>query len=195
MKRIFLALAVVFIAAGVNAQAPSFGVKAGLNLSNTTNGDGNKIKPGLYAGVTAEWKFTDFVGFAPELVYSRQGTTAKGINDSDFGGSIDRVSIRLNYLNLPLMVRLYVDDKFTVSIGPQIGFLLNSKFWVKNDGSTMSESIDGSNSVDFSFGVGVDYDLLPNLAATARFNVGLTNWNEYFDSKNRVFQLGLAYRF
>ncbi len=197
MKKIFLTIAVVLMAVAVNAQAPSFGLKGGLNLSTITSADDAKMKPSVYVGAFAEWKFTDFVGFAPELVYSRQGSAIK----DEYLGEADAGKMRLNYLNVPLMVKLYVADGLTVDLGPQVGFLLEAKMWAKIDGQTDTEDIcDAINKVDVSFGAGVTYNFTDRLGVSARYNIGLTKVPDSSESgasgmKNSVLQIGLSYRF
>lgn len=109
-----------------------------------------------------------------------------------------KVQARVNYLNIPVLARLYVWDKFTVDLGPQLGFALNAKARIKEGDTKVKSKIDDLNTVDLSLAMGVSYEFDMGLLVSARYNLGLTN---VFDkdavgstNKNRVFQLSVGYK-
>lgn len=55
---------------------------------------------------------TDAISFAPELLLSFQGA-----KDDD-------ESLKLNYLNIPLMGKYHITEEIAVEFGPHIGLLL-----------------------------------------------------------------------
>lgn len=188
MKKIILTIAVVAFAASVSAQDFSYGLKGGLNLATFTNDSEAKLKPSIYIGGFAEWRLGDVLAISPELYYSRQGAAAnmQGL----------KVKSRLNYLNLPVLAKLYLTDALSLDLGPQIGFLINSVAWAKANGNTGTTKMKGVNSVDVSFPVGLTFNF-GNYLVQGRYNIGLTQINDDDPdkSKNSVIQLGVGYRF
>ncbi len=184
MKKIILLIAAITLTTGVYAQGWwDFGVKAGLNLANVTDSDLD-AKASIYVGAFAEYRLSEFFGIQPELVYSRQGGVVK-VNDVKFQS-------RLNYLNLPILAKLYVLEGLSVDLGPQFGLLLNAKDVADND---VSVDLDNMQSLDVSFAMGLSYRIAPRFDVSARYNLGLTKVRKHTDNKNSVFQFGLGYRF
>ena len=192
-KIIFLAAALVISAAAFSQT--SFGLKSGLSLANLTNSEGEaKFKPSIYAGGFMEFSLNYIISVSPELYYSRQGFHAE---EDDV-----KMNLRLNYMNLPVLVKLYVADNLSLDLGPQVGFLLNSKVWVKSGGVSATMDVPNEympvelNSVDVSFAMGLTYNL-GNFFLQGRYNLGLTDIakDDPDHSKNSVIQFGVGYRF
>ncbi|GHV02786.1 hypothetical protein FACS1894159_11750 [Bacteroidia bacterium] len=204
MKKVILILAAAALTVSASAQDFSWGVKAGANLATVTNTDGAELKPSIYLGAFAEWKFTDLIGFAPELVYSRQGTSGSSSEDLGGGVTVDaKTKMRLNYLNVPLTVKFYVVDNLSIDVAPQVGFMLNAKAHVKATSAGTSATVnqdlgDQFNKIDFGVGLGATYNI-EKIFVQARYNLGLANLAKDYDGddkpKNGVIQIGVGYRF
>lgn len=124
MKKLVLAL-IAGIALWGTAQAQTefrFGPKVGLNVTNLTHSDGDN-KVSINVGAFAEMRINDLLGIQGELLYSRQGWRDK----VDIDGDNVNVKYRVNYLNIPVMARLYVMEHLSVDLGPQLGIALNAK--------------------------------------------------------------------
>ena len=169
----------------MTAQEFNFGIKGGLN-SSTIGGDVKDTKAlvAFNAGVFAEIKLGDILGIQPELVYSAQGTKFKTGDD-----------LKLNYLQVPVMVKLYLFDIIYAEAGPQVGFLMSAK-----SGST--DIKDQINSTEVALGVGAGVNIADKIRLGLRFNFGLTDVfkdsptnNADYTSRNVVFQVGAAYIF
>lgn len=192
MKKLFILAAILLFVCSAKAQSDiTIGPKVGLNVTNISNIDNSKNKISIHLGGFAEWKVNDFFAIQPELLYSRQGFRTK---DGDIKGKF-----RVNYLNIPVLAKLYVLDELSVDLGPQLGFALNGKSKLKNDGHTATEKFKHLNTVELSFAIGVSYNW-DDLMFSARYNVGLSNVidKDYLDmgnNKNHVFQLSVGYRF
>lgn len=192
MKKLFLLAALVCGFFVVNAQNITIGPKAGLNVTNISNISGNKNKLSIHVGAFAEWRVNDFFGIQPEIVYSRQGFRWK---DDGY-----KVKNRVNYLNIPILAKLYVLDELSVDLGPQIGFALNGKAVAKEDGNTHKYKNKDLNTVELSWAIGLSYNW-DDFMFSARYNIGLSNvmdkdksWDGS-NNKNHVFQLSVGYRF
>lgn len=183
MKKIMFSLLILMLVTIVNAQNDSsrFGLIGGGNLANITNAGNNKNLIGFNAGVFAEFKLSEKFAVQPEVMYSAQGAAS----DSSY----DPVKLKLNYINIPVMAKLYVADEFNIMAGPQIGFLASAKL-------RETDIKDSVKKTDFGFNFGVGYDINDDVFVQARYNMGLTGFTkEEFDtpSKNSVFQLSLGF--
>lgn len=196
MKKLFLFLLFLGVTGMVCAQSEIvIGPKFGLNATNISNSEG-KNKASIHLGGFATTKLSERIALQVELLYSRQGWRDKGHIEGD---KDVKLKARVNYLNIPVMARFYVLDKFSVDLGPQLGLALNAKAKAKYGSTTVKEKIDDLNTVDLTFGMGLSYDLDMGFTVSARYNLGITN---VFDkdktgvtNTNRVFQLSLGYRF
>lgn len=192
MRKFIIAALMLLISSSAFAlDGVEWGVKGGLNLAKITKTDDGKIKPSIYIGGFATYKFNDIVAIQPELIYSRQGVTTKQ------GGV--KYQYRINYINLPILAKLYVLENLTVDLGPQFGFVLNSKINRKSGGTSVKTSAsDMVKKFDVSFAMGVTYTVIGNIDLSFRYNLGLTKAikAEFGDKrKNSVIQLGAGYRF
>ncbi|PIF59119.1 porin family protein [Flavobacterium sp. 2] len=193
MKRIILAAIAVMTFGFANAQQTRFGVKGGLNISTVVGGDVNDTKSliGFHVGGFAEIHVVEKFFIQPELSYSAQGTKVDGPLGSD-------VDLKLNYLNIPVLAKYYfVENKFSVEAGPQLGILLSAK----GNGTDVK---DLTRSTDFGFNLGAGYNFTENLSVGIRYTIGLSplsdkdidNTEDYYDSaKNSNLALSLAYKF
>jgi hypothetical protein len=221
MKKLVLSAAVALMAITANAQDATtstditFGAKAGLNLANVGGDiDDADSKLGFHVGGYAEFMVSEKFSVQPELVFSQQGYKFEESYTEDFGGEEIRISeeakTKLNYLNLPVMAKFYVADGFSLEVGPQVGFLLSAEEEYEGtatfeDGSTESisetEDIkDFVSSIDFAVGVGAGYKLDGGLNFAVRYNLGLSNINDFegsddFKAQNNVFQFSVGYSF
>jgi hypothetical protein len=176
----------------------TFGVKAGVNLSNIINGQENlDFSPGMKAdfhlGVVANLHFgyrdegspvgTGRFGLQPELLYSRQGF------------AVDDEAITFDYITLPVMARLYATKDIYVEAGPYFGYLLQL-----SANSTVIEGaqIDLSSlkgGIDFGAGVGAGYESRLGLIAGIRYQLGLSDMAGNLKWKNNVVALSLGWLF
>lgn len=190
MKKLILLAACALFAASASAQVSvndfEFGIKGGFNLSTITKSDAS-TKASFYVGGLAEYRFNSFVGLQAEVVYSRQGAYDKTDGTKTW--------IRRNYLNVPILAKLYLLDRLNFVTGPQVGFGLNGRVKVKEGSNSVKSDLAGTKGVDFSWALGLSYTVWGNIDVEARYNVGLSKMFKEGKNKNGVFQLGVAYRF
>lgn len=175
----------MFVGGSVSAQNVDFGVKGGLNfatLAGDADGDG---VTSVHIGGLAVIGLNDFFAIQPEIMYSGQG--------SDFDGQ----ELQIDYINVPVLAKFLVGDGFSLEVGPQFGFKVNSE--VKQDNISVDID-DGINTFDLSAAFGASYKLDLGLFFQARYNRGLTNVFEDsadndLSTPNSVFQLSVGYMF
>lgn len=205
MKKIILTL---FIAAvttvSVNAQA-SFGVKGGVNFASIM-GDtpsGLKFRTAYNFGLVAEIETSSSTSIQPEIMYSSQGFHYDGgrIN----GETIAEDNYKLDYLNIPIVFKYYINEGFSFETGPQVGFLLSAK--TADDTVNSDHLRDNLTNATFDWVVGFGYKFDNGFNLNARYVGGLTDiWKGYtqvnpgywyydYGKRNSVFQLTVGYYF
>ena len=170
---------------GKQAQNLFYGAKAGFNIATLSDidDDNNWTRIGLCIGAFGEYKIRKDLGLTAELLYSQQGAERK---EQDI-----TVGLRLDYLNVPLMVNFYPIENLAIKAGLQPGISLSSKIFVNG----VSIDYDDANALDISLPVGVSYQLDLGLKIDLRYNFGLTNIEDDSNNKNRVFQITLGWVF
>jgi len=160
----------------------AFGVKGGVNISSLGGNDSQigSAKFGFHAGVYLAVRISDRLGFQPELVFSQQGFQ---VNNA----LIDAFAVNYNYLNLPLLAKIYVADGTSVQVGPQLGYLLHS-------------DVPNVKKMDVTLAMGLGYEMESGINFSLRYNLGLLNTivnapNLSASSTNRVFQFSIGYTF
>jgi opacity protein-like surface antigen len=214
MKKILFSA--IFLATGfVNAQEIKFGAKVGLNISNFSGEvtDAKSLIGGQIGGFT-EIAISDKFAIQPELIFSMQGAKTNYF-ESDVNYSYSEASkTKLNYLNIPVLAKYNVNEKFSILAGPQFGILISAK-----EDFDVSETISGvtdsySESVDvkdlyktlsLSLNIGASYSITEKIFVDARYNLGLSSiakdfTDEFGDSysadiKNNVIQFSVGYKF
>jgi len=209
MKKLLIIIAIILFGfTNVKAQETNFGLKAGVNFAtiNSDNFDSFDGRTCLHFGIVSEFMISDNFAFQPELLYSCQGsdyseTFSNGIETTFIKAlATYEGSIKLDYLNIPLMAKYYVAEGFSIEAGPQVGFLLSAKDEYDFDGDTGEDDIkEYVKGIDFGVNFGIGYKLEGGLNFGARYNLGLTDINDEYEEggtyKNGVFQISLGYFF
>jgi len=191
MKYLLSAAVAAFLMIGaVSAQHMNVGVKVGLNLFDIASDDNseNDMKAGIHLGLLGHFHLSETLAFQPEVVFSGQGAKfTNGVLDS---------KLKLDYVNVPLLIQYMFDNGFRLQAGPQIGFLIAA-----NSDTDPNNNIDVKSnykSVDFGLGIGGSYVHPPSgFGVDLRYNFGLSNINENDNVKstNNGVQLGVFYLF
>ncbi len=195
---VFAVLASFSLVATAQEESIRFGAKAGLNLSNIS-GDGTDDLDGrtsFHIGAVVEIPISEKFAFAPELLYSAQGAS---FDDTILGVEVESTTI-LDYINIPLMAKYYVAQGLSLQAGPQIGFLASAKAKVEGGGVDEDTDIkDNVKGIDFGLNFGAGYQLDMGLFFDARYNLGLSDINDFDDgddsNQNAVIQLSVGYKF
>lgn len=173
--------------------------KIGFNIANIINEEyiyGLQKKPiyGLAAGIEAEYQFVPHFGFSFGAIYSAQG--AKAIT------AINGVSVtetdKIDYINIPLMAKIYLAKVFALNIGIQPAFKINDSYTVSADNVSLNGSLSdmglGIRSFYFSIPVGFSIEI-HQVAIDARYLIGISDIDMSSKDKHSVFQFTLGYKF
>lgn len=189
MKKLLLMAAIMLASVGAYAQhaVGSFNLqpKVGINIANLTDLDDSDPRVGFVGGVEGEYQATDIFSVSAGVLYSMQGAKNKvsGVTET----------MKLDYINVPILANVYVVKGLAVKLGIQPGFKVNSEYKLDAAGKTASTDVD-AKSFDFSIPVGISYEF-SNIQLDARYNWGLTKTFDNTDCKNSVFQITLGYKF
>lgn len=192
------------------SQKVRLGVKAGLNISSLAFDESeldSSGKTGFTAGIMVEIPMAKNFSLQPELLYSQQGGKVS-FSDQDVTNSSYKSTIKLNYLNIPVMLKYYVMKGLSVQAGPQIGILLkaDNKYQDNFLGYENHESFNlkkYSSDIDTSVNFGLGYQFKDKFYTDVRYNISYSNVFKdgdanYFidnDMKNRTFQITIGYFF
>jgi len=192
MKNLILILSlIIFTSTTVKAQeSVLFGVKAGVNFTNM-NSDSfsdNNTMTGLHLGLLAEIPFSDRFSIQPEVLYATMGTSAKIPTTV---GSSQTTDFKLDYIQVPVLAKIYLTDAISVEAGPSFNFLVNEDIGgVKTD---------FGSSFEFGGAIGASYKFRGGLFVDARYFKGFSDAfdsKNYSDSiKNNGVQIGLGFMF
>jgi hypothetical protein len=171
----------------------AIGIKAGPNFAkidgDASAGENYKSRTGFHGGAFALIKLTK-IGIQPEIIFSQQGSKVK-INSQDLESNF-------SYINIPVMLKVYLVAGLNIQVGPQFGFVASAKQEQIDafSGDVTKEDVkDQMKKSDISAGLGAGWDLPFGLTVDARYNLGLSKINEGSgDIKNQVFQLSLGYK-
>ncbi len=197
MKKI-LTIIIVLVGIGVAhtslAQAQvAIGIKGGPNFANldvnSSVSANYKNRTGFHGGAFALFKFTK-VGIQPELLFSKQGSNVQ-FNSGDGEANFD-------YINIPIILKLYTVAGINIQAGPQFGFLSGGEVKQTINGiTTTGDAKDFYKGSDFSIALGLGWDLPLGLTLDARYNLGLSEINDGTnapESKNQVFQISAGFK-
>lgn len=187
MKKIILIAAfALFGTLTTQAQLLHLGAKAGINYANlsgsdvTVNAQNYKSEAitGYHIGVLAEVKLTDKFSVQPELLYSTQGASYKN--------AIGEFRNNLGYLSIPVMAKIYLNNSFSLELGPQASFLLSEK---KN------VNLQDSKTFDFAVAGGLGVKITKSIFIQGRYGLGLTEVSTSAKAKNSVVQVSAGFMF
>ncbi len=212
MKNYIITIVVSFLI-GVSglAQDKNFGLIGGLNYANVF-GDlkdnfNTERRLSFHLGVYSEFELSKNFSLSPRIIYSSQGYNL----DLELRQTIDspitifEIANRLNYLNIPILFKYYVDSRISLNFGPQLGFLLNTASVNKNPTSfsidSQSLNSSGDFKIDYGAKIGLTYLVNNNINIEIGYFQGFSNIsrgeiasvvnNE--SNNNSVFQLSVGY--
>lgn len=204
MKKIILIPVLLMFTTAVFAQGVSFGPRVGMNLSKVTNIKSD-IKLGLNVGAFFTGYFTPHFGIEVAAMFSQEG--AKREIETPSLGSV-AVKTRLNYLNIPVVVKYRIIGGLNVFVGPQFGVMLSAKDVTKKITVNVTDAyrntnISGVAGVGYKFNGGFDINFNYNFTMSKLRKEGefsniigdLTGVSSLPSVGGGVWQLTLGYAF
>ena len=185
LRQLFIVGIFFFVTHAVWAQGFSFGVKTGIDLvriSAHLNSSDKLGHPdpaiGFNINAIIEYRMANKFGVTMEPGYIRKG----------YRNDLWNTTVKLNYLQVPILLDYHVTEKLAISIGPEIGFSLSDSYFRRK-------------KVELSGVLGVSYRLLEHFEAGLKIGSAITpsfqrkftysTYTEY----NQYAQMSIAYRF
>lgn len=199
MRNFLLLLVALFIFAESKSQGVAFGLKGGLNFPSaesigTTDPSqvSSSTASGYHGGLFFRARFSK-LAVQPEVLFSRQ--KHEFIFNDDVFGNIDVEQV-ISYVNIPVILKIYLAAGINVQVGPQFGFNINAEQTDTSLGApTTSDFSSRLKGSDLGLNVGAGIDLPLGLQLTARYVLGLSDINDLAvpETKNSMFQLSIGY--
>lgn len=197
-----------------NVYPDGYGIKGGMNVAKISNLEdedelivaGFKTKNGFIFGCFYRFDLNNNLALQPEVYYSMKGTQASGSGVIyGYGYSYD-LSIEINYLEVPVLLKYKILPKgnYTPSLfaGPYVAFQMSTKAsaTVEVEGVTQTEEtvMDEVKSIDLGVTVGGSLGIKMgsgSIILDLRYSLGLTKIADDTDAKNSSFTLMLGYAF
>jgi hypothetical protein len=197
LSTLFLSIILFGVANLASGQVQvALGLKGGLNLSKIDFSQGASNidnRTGFHGGAFALFKLTK-IGIQPEILFSKQGASYT-VNTDNFEANFD-------YINVPIILKLYLAAGLNLQAGPQFGFLSTSE--LINTTTNVTDPQDAKSlfdkKSDLSIALGAGWDLPFGLTIDARYNIGVSDVklsptsSTPVDIKNKVIQVSLGYK-
>ena len=161
------------------------GIKGGYNLAAVSfDGDGEtEQRHGFHIGVYGESFISESFSIQPELMYSQQGY--------EITNSSGTFTQKLDYINLPLMLKAYPSKNFFLEAGPQIGLAVSHK--EEYDGLFSSSQEYDPNNFDWGMNFGGGFKTDSGISLGVRYHLGLGDLYDEGKAQNRVLQFSLGF--
>jgi hypothetical protein len=193
-----------------------FSLKAGLNYSMITNIEDGKNRIGFNFGLVNNIKLSEKFTLLPEFIaLSPRGvrdfpTLTTGIPElDDLLGDAEYTDRKLSYLDIPVLVKYHINDRWSVSAGPQISFLVNATDVYRSspiEGITLKSELDikdALNNIDLAAVIDLTFVVSKPVNGKgfnlfARYGLGfidILKENEGDPFHNSTFQFGATFPF
>lgn len=198
-----------------------FGIKAGVNVADwdgetmqsvqdlveMTNGSvSQQMRTGFHAGAFVNIPVAPGFEIEPALIYSQKGTVLKGkipVEEVDFLNAQVTLTNKAEYIDLPVLAKVYIGEGFHVFAGPQMSYLVSNKVSAEAGAlgfKALNQEWDmksGFREVDFAVTGGLGYKFTSGINISAGYDYGLSSIdkNGSFDTYNRVVKASVGFTF
>ena len=230
MKKLLLLLFISSLALTSDAQnlsVPHYGIKIGLNYSNLNFTQYNYLFFGLaertdgYAQPTTTYNIGGKAGAYIDLKLSEKWHLCNTVSYSQFGSitNLDQTwdtdtirkygnkkeTYKMDYITLDPTFEYYVNDRFTLNIGPSVSYLIanNIKRVVTEEGvERTQDAYDGEivdvNNIDAGLNIGTSVYLTEHLDIELNLYIGMIGLENQDDGYNKALKstsFSLGYTF
>ncbi|MFD3001580.1 porin family protein [Pontibacter toksunensis] len=199
----------------------SFGIRAGVNLADwegetmqsvqdlvdmSGGSFSQQMRTGFYAGGYVSIPILPGLEIEPGLQYSQKGTVLTGkipLEQVEFLNTNVTITNKAEYLDMPVLAKVYVGEGFHIFAGPQVSYLLSNK--VKAEAGALgfkalNQEFDmksGFREFDVALTGGLGYKFTNGFNVSAGYDYGLNSIddNGSFDTFNRVVKASVGFTF
>ncbi|UKM65066.1 PorT family protein [Flavobacteriaceae bacterium GSB9] len=196
MKTYFLSILAIFtisistMAQESNNSTSNAGLKFGYNLAAVSfDGDTDTgQRHGFHVGFYGESFVTEAAALQIELLYSQQGYELE-----DGSGTFTQ---KLDYINLPLSLKIYPVNTFYLEAGPQIGLAISHKEEFDSNFGLFDTSQEFEpNNFDWGFNFGGGFKTESGISLGVRYHLGMGDIYDEGSPQNRIWQFSLGFDF
>jgi hypothetical protein len=127
-------------------------------------------------------KGTGLWGFQPELMYSNQAVKT------------DAGDVKMNYIAIPLLLKVYPTTAFSIEVGPELSYLISaSPSTMAVDGAEIK--VGDCKGMNVGLAAGLAYDFEMGLTIGARYTYGFTDMAKNLKWKNSNIQVTVGWMF
>ncbi|HEX3009623.1 MAG TPA: porin family protein [Bacteroidales bacterium] len=185
MYKLFAGIVLIMLSFGVTAQSFSGGIIAGFNASQV---DGDSYagynKFGFTVGAFTARKLSESFSGEMQIRYVQKGASKK-VNEND----LSKYTSKLNYIELPLLLRYHQNEKLSWHAGPAFGYLF--KYSVEDENGPLTSDAISFRDLELSATAGVQYKLIKNLDISMSFSYSLVSISDHPNDPIHFRQPGL----
>ena len=224
MKKLFYVLS--FLLLGIpfyqaSAQDIKIGVKGGYNAANwegnamdnfqsivqLSEGYANtEMRPGFHAGAYLSIPVTSFFTIEPGAYYSQKGMRLTGKLSSetlDFLNLQATLTNKAEYVDVPLLFKVFVTDGFHIYVGPQVSFLVSNKINARAAVlglNVINQDINFDSQIrktDVGLAGGIGYRFTNGFNLSGGYDYGLNTVDKggNINTYNRVIKVSMGFEF
>lgn len=205
-KKFFLSIPfLLFFISSYSQNELEFGIKGGINLSEMRSKEfqNKEGHTGYHLGALISFHMAGRFSLETGLGYSTQGGTAEFSNEV----GKTRAEMELDYLQLPVMLKIAVFPKLSINAGTYLNFLVHEDIRADHTSPFLysflpigpTEVQNDTNDLEVNAAFGLNYDLSSRFCLYTTFVLGVTNAVEFGEgsvkARNRTYQVGIGYRF
>lgn len=173
MKKIYTLLIGAFVSVSVYGQAFSGGVLGGFNASQV---DGDTYsgynKFGFAFGAYTSTQFTEKISGELQIKFMQKGAS-KPVTEDD----VTRYTSKLNYIEVPILLRYQQSKKISWHFGPGFGYLF--KYSVEDENGPLTGGSIGFRNFELSGIAGMQYQIIEKLGVSLSFLYSITSISDY----------------
>lgn len=143
-------------------------VLSGVNAAQIDGDDlAGYNKLGMHCGLKVSYFVRSKIDFSTELLVSQRGSS----ETFSFGQAVDRQSIQLDYIELPVMITVHdwlIDESY-YKVRAEFGFSYANLFNSSSQNSFFDSSLSEFKSNDFGFLFGLGYRFTEKLGINVRY--------------------------
>jgi hypothetical protein len=176
------------------------GLKGGLTFSrmNVPNAADENMRFGYHGGVFYNIPLSPAFAIQPEVLFTTKGTRSE-FDISNFNGN---TTLRLNYIDVPVLAVLEFGEKFEIMAGPYLGFLVRANFQAEVDNNSLAIDLKRDSFRAVDYGVAIGFGLNFGAIQTgAVYYIGIQDISESNDAnlllgdpRHRYLQIFVAFR-
>lgn len=167
MKKVVFLFILVMTFSVTLAQRFNGGLIAGFNacqVDGDTYSGYNKF--GFAFGAFTNSKFAEKLSWELQIRFMQKGASKK-VSDNDLSKYVSK----LNYIELPVLMRYHQTEKLSWHVGPGFGYLFN--FSVEDENGPLSNDAISFRDLDLSAMAGIQYKLNKRLGISVTFSYSL----------------------